>query len=312
MNVELRNKWLHQLYGYAGACLLVFSFACGNPNAPKQETATEGRINISVDESFRPVIDSQLKVFASSWPDAVINVHYKPEAACFRDLSTDSTRMIIVTRGLTSSEEQFYKDSFHLLPSYSILAWDAVAVIVNNESKHTVMSMEEIRHLLDGTSTNGLTPVMDGTSATSTVQYAMDSILKGKPLGKNVVAAHSSEEVINYVSMTKNAVGFVGVSWLGDLSDPQQLKFLEKVKIVGLPCANCLDTSYVQPWQANIKLKRYPLIRGLYYILKENFSGVGSNFANFLQYERGQMIFQHAYLYPARMNFEVRDMQIKQ
>ena len=29
-------------------------------------------------------------------------------------------------------------------------------------------------------------PVMDGVTATSTVRYAMDSILHGQPLGKNV------------------------------------------------------------------------------------------------------------------------------
>ncbi len=54
------------------------------------------------------------------------------------------------------------------------------------------------------------------------------------------------------------------------------------------------------------------MVRGLYYILKENYSGVGNNFVNFLQYERGQLIFKRSYLVPARMNFEVRDMEIQQ
>src|SRR5579863_9487553 len=65
-----------------------------------RETPTDGTINISVDESFKPVIDSQIKVFESSFPNAKIIVHYKSEADCFRDLAKDSTRMIIVTRGL--------------------------------------------------------------------------------------------------------------------------------------------------------------------------------------------------------------------
>jgi phosphate transport system substrate-binding protein len=48
----------------------------------------------------------------------------------------------------------------------------------------------------------------------------------------------------------------------------------------------------------------------LYYILKENWSGVGNNFVNFLQYERGQLIFQKAYLWPTGMSFLNRDVQI--
>jgi phosphate transport system substrate-binding protein len=57
---------------------------------------------------------------------------------------------------------------------------------------------------------------------------------------------------------------------------------------------------------------RYPLVRGLSYILKENYEGLGSGFANFLIYERGQLIFRRAYLWPARMQFEVRSAGIKE
>jgi phosphate transport system substrate-binding protein len=153
---------------------------------------------------------------------------------------------------------------------------------------------------------------MDGVKATSTVRYAMDSILKGQPLGKNVQAAHSSEEVINFVANNPQAVGFIGVSWIGDQDDPHQLAFLNKVKIAAIRCTSCGGPTYVQPYQANIALRRYPLVRTLYYILKENYSGVGNNFANFLEYERGQLIFKRAYLWPVKMNFDIRNTQVSQ
>ena len=53
------------------------------------------------------------------------------------------------------------------------------------------------------------------------------------------------------------------------------------------------------------------MIRGLYYILKENYSGIGNNFVNFLVNERGQLIFRRAYLVPARMTFNIRDVQLQ-
>jgi phosphate transport system substrate-binding protein len=131
-------------------------------------------------------------------------------------------------------------------------------------------------------------------------------------MGKNVTAAKSSEGVIDYVAANPHAVGFVGVSWIGDLRDTTHTSFLSKVNIAALQCTSCGGPTHVKPYQANIALKRYPLVRSLYYILKENYSGVGNNFANFLQYERGQLIFYKAYLYPANMPFEVRDAQISQ
>jgi phosphate transport system substrate-binding protein len=297
----------------AAILLILLLNGCGNRKGSKvpQETPTSGTINISVDESFKPVIDSQIKVFESSFPDIKIIPHYKPEAECFRDLARqgDSTRMIIVTRGLSMVEENYYKESQYIPPTFGQLAFDAIAVIINNKAKDSIFQMKDIRDMLNGTDKNHQ-PVMDGVSETSTVRYAIDSILHGQPLGKGVTAARSSEEVINYVASNPRAVGFIGVSWIGDEDDPTQLSFLKKVNLAAIRCGNCLGETYVKPYQANIALGRYPLVRGLYYILKENYSGVGNNFVNFLQFERGQLIFRRAYLVPSKMSFEIRNMQI--
>lgn len=289
-------------------CTLLGGCASKQPKVA-QETATSGTIHISVDESFKPVIDSQIKVFESSFPNVHIIADYRSEAQCLRDLTTDSTRLILVTRGLTPEEGNFYNDSFHVRPTFGVLAFDAIAVIVNRASKDSVFEMKDLQGMLSGADTKHL-PVMDGVSATSTVRYAMDSILGGKPLGKNVTAARSSEDVINYVANNPRAVGFIGAGWIADRNDPGDTSFNKNVIVAAVRCKGCLGQTYVRPYQANIALQRYPLVRSLYYILKENFSGVGNNFVNFLQYERGQLIFSKAYLWPAGMHFEIRDVQM--
>src|SRR5450432_1307001 len=213
----------------------------------QQETPTAGTIHISVDESFKPVIDSQLKVFESSFPDAHVLVDYKPEAACLRDLSSDSTRMVIVTRGLSLAEERYFRDTVKTPAVSGILAYDAVALVVNNHSLDTVMTMDEVRDLLEGNDKKKKEAVMDGVSATSTVRYAMDSILKGQTLGKNVIAARSSPQVISYVSDHPNAVGFIGLNWIGDQEDSLELAFMKQVKVVAIKCERCTDKPYVYP-----------------------------------------------------------------
>jgi phosphate transport system substrate-binding protein len=293
-----------------GIVICTLLSGCGTkPAKTEQETPTNGTIHISVDESFRPVIDSQIKVFESSFPNANIVADYRPEAQCLRDLATDSTRMILVTRGLTREEGNFYNDSFHIRPLFGVLAFDAIAVIVNKASKDSIFEVKDLQEMLSGADTKHQ-PVMDGVSATSTVRYAMDSILVGKPLGKNVTAARSSEDVITYVANNPRAVGFIGAEWIGNETDPARTSFNKDVVVAAIRCKNCLGETYVRPVQANIALGRYPLVRSLYYILKENFSGVGNNFVNFLQYERGQLIFSKEYLWPARMTFQVEDVQM--
>jgi phosphate transport system substrate-binding protein len=292
-----------------GIVVTVFLTGCGTkPNTPR-ETPTSGTIQISVDESFKPVIDSQIKVFESSYPNAHIVAHYRPEAQCLRDLSTDTTRLVLVTRGLTPEEGNFYNDSFHIRPLFGVLAYDGIAVIVNKSSKDSIFELKDLQAMLSGEDEKHQ-PVMDGVSATSTVRYAKDSILGGKPLGKNVTAAKSSEDVINFVANNPRAVGFVGAGWVADLNDPGDTSFNKNVIVAAVRCKSCLGPTYVKPYQANIALRRYPLVRSLYFILKEDFSGIGNNFTNFLQYERGQLIFSKAYLWPARMNFQIEDVQM--
>jgi len=292
----------------AGALILA---GCDNGNGPVYtDTLNSGTIHISVDEAFKPVIDSQIKVFESQKPNAKIIVHYKPEAECLRDLNQDSTRMVIVTRGLKDDEVKTLATKLSFPPTFGLLAYDAVAVIVNNQVRDTLFTMQDIRGMAKGISGYKYKVLLDGTSATSTVRFVADSLLKGQPMGANVVAANSSEGVIDYVSKNTDAIGLIGVSWIGDKDDSTQQRFLQKVKIAEIECTGCSGT-YVKPVQYNIAAHRYPMVRPLYYILKENYEGLGSGLKNFLvNPDKGQKIFYRSYLLPARSMFEVRPMQI--
>jgi phosphate transport system substrate-binding protein len=131
-------------------------------------------------------------------------------------------------------------------------------------------------------------------------------------LGGKVLAASSSEGVVDYVATHPNALGFIGVSWIGNKEDSSQLSFQKRINIAALQCANCTEEVYVRPYQANIAMKRYPLNRGLYYILKENYAGLGKGFVNFLTHEKGQLIFRRGYLVPDRMGFQIRKANVSE
>ena len=297
---------------FLGSIGLLFNSCNSSTNSIEDtESLEKGTIHISADESFKPVIDSQVQVFESSYPEAKVVVHYKPEAECLKDFAADSIRMIIATRGYTENEKNFMSDSLGLSPSKLVVAFDAIAVIVNPNSIDTLFTMSEIRDLIKGRSAKKLLPVFDGVNATSTVRFVIDSVLKGETLGSNVTAAKSSEEVIDYVSKTKNAVGFIGVSWVGNKEDSTQLSYLEKVRVAQIESTKEPGV-YVSPAQYNIYYRRYPMVRDLVYVLKENNRGVGHGFAYFLSGQRGQLIFKRAYLTPAQMALNVRNATLRE
>ncbi len=278
-----------------------------------EDTPTKGTIEISVDESFRPVMEEQIAMYETSFPGTKIIAHYKSEVDCFRDFFRDTlNRMIIVTRGLTPKEEKFMTDTLGYNPGWNAVASDAVAVLVNKNSNDTLFSLERLQQQLTGKVHREEVMVFDGLNRTSTVRFVEDSILKGKTFDTSVVrAVKTSDEVLEYVAANNNAVGFVGINRIGNPEDPKQVEMLKKVKLAYVKCDVCVNTPYVFPSQESILNRRYPLVRGLYYIIKENYTGLGSGLVAFLKYERGQLIFRRAYLGPV-MEFTVRDVRLNE
>ncbi len=271
----------------------------------------KGTIHVSADESFKPIIDEHVKVYESQHPKTRIDVVYKPEAECMKDLLLDSVRMVIGTRLCNEYERAYIVDTLKKAPLGMTIALDAIVVIVHPSSPDTLFTMEQLREVLNGTFKKNLIPVFDGVKATSTVRFIIDSVLRGDSLTPNAMAARSSEGVIDYVSKNPGVIGFIGVSWIGNPEDTAQLSFLKKVKIAALESTD-MPGSYVKAYQANIYLKRYPMVRDLVYILKENYRGLGTAFANFMSGEIGQLIFRRAYLVPAQKNFGIRPVRLRE
>ena len=296
--------------------MIVFLFAgCNNREhkTNRDDSPLKGTIYISVDESFKPVIEEQIRMYESSFPGTHIIAEYKPEANCLKDFFRDTlNRMVIVTRGLKDNEDKYMLDSLNYRPGWDKIATDAVAIIVNINSNDTVFTIDRLKKQLTGKINRNQRIVFDGLNATSTVRYISDSILKKEKFDTTIVqAAKNSREAIKYVSENENAIGLVGISWIGNPEDTAQVNMLKKVKIAYVECSLCKDSPYVKPMQASILTRRYPLVRGLYYIIKENYFGLGSAFVNFMKYERGQLIFRRSYLGPV-MDFDIRNVKINQ
>ena len=202
-------------------------------------------------------------------------------------------------------------DSLKFIPGWSEVATDAIAIVVNKASTDTLFSLERLRDQLTGKIKKEQTIVFDGLNKTSTVRFIEDSVLKGKAFDTSVVrAVKGSSEVLDYVASHENAIGLVGINHIGNPEDKAQTEMLKKVKLAYVKCDVCVNTPYVTASQESIMTRRYPLVRGLYYLTKEDHTGLGSDFVGFLKFERGQLIFRRAYLGPI-MDFEIRDVRLK-
>lgn len=287
-------------------CSLFLFTACGSEESKgPSDTLSSGELTISADETYRPIIEAQKNVFDSSYPEAHITINYKPEADCIKDFLEEKVRLILVARDLTP-EEQKYLEEKKVIANSLAVARDAIAVIVNNASKDTLLAMAQLKGILTGQYPEKYTVVFDN-SGSSTFRFIQDSLMGGQKLGANVFAAKTNEEVVNYVAEHPNAIGFVGFSYVNAGNTAEQ-HWIDKVTVVALEDTSGLG--FEKPYQAYIARQSYPLTRDLYYVKSENRPGLGTGFANFLATERGQLIFKTAMFMPLRSNIVIKDAAI--
>ncbi len=273
-----------------------------------KDNQTSGNIKVSIDETYKPIMEEQLKIFLSRYPDARIKAEYKPESECIKDFLEDTTRVIFVTRELSEEEKQYALTKTIVAKSMP-MARDAVVFITSKNNKDPKFSVKELKEILTGV--NKKYQIVFDHKNSSTVRYVTDSLIAGQKLSDNIFATNNSEEVINYVSKNDNTIGVIGVSWIADRKDSTVEEFLNIINVAGIQPDNDSIKSYVMPYQAYIGLKEYPCTRNFYFISKETWQGLGTGLVNYLCKD-GQLVFKQAKLFPLRANVLLRESKVNQ
>ena len=300
-----RQFWL------IGVVLLAALSACRSKSKEgPTDTYSSGVIAISADESFEPIVQEEIDVFESLYPLAGIVPRYTTEVEAINLLLKDSVRLAIATRTLTEEEmNSFHSRKFY--PREIKLATDALALIVNRANPDSLLSVRDFRRILTGEAKNwkqvnprsGLKDILvvfDNKNS-STVRFAMDSVCGGKPLAtENVSALNTNQQVIDFVAENPEAIGVIGVNWLGNRSDTTNLSFKEEIRVMAVSAEDVAtpENSY-KPYQAYLYYGNYPLARPIYAILNDPRNGLPWGFTSFMTSDKGQRIILKSGLVPA-------------
>lgn len=294
-----------------------YFFGCGEP---EKDSPTSGVLNVYIDETIMPVVDSNVSVFEGLYQQAKVKPVYTNEDEAFQKLINDSIPMIVVSRKLNKDESKYF-EQIQIVPRITRIAYDAIALICNKKNKDSLLSMNLIKDIFSGKITKwndiskdsklGSIQLIFENSKASTVRY-MRELTGNAPLPKNAYEVKTCDSIINYVAKTENAIGVIGVNWISDNSDSTAIKFLDKITVMEL---NAKDTYYkgvdefYKPYQAYIATGDYPLKREIYTISREARAGIGMGFSGFMASEKGQRIFLRSGLVPATM--PVRLVEVK-
>ena len=280
--------------------VLVVFVMCNRKKAAKlteNDTAISGKAFLLADESFKPILEQEQYVFQSLYPETKPELLYKTEADVIKLLLNDSIRTVILARELNANELKIL-NSRTLPPETTPFAHDAVAIIVNQQSNDTLITVDQLKQLLNGQIMTNKNVVFDNPNS-SLVRYLKELSGNSQLKQKNIYALNNNKDVITYVSEHPDAIGVVGFNWLNE-PDDDYAAAAAKVKLVAVK-GNSNDkasTQYFKPSQVTLALKQYPLSRNLYYINCTGREGLATGFADFLHSDRGQRIILKSGLLP--------------
>ena len=313
------------------AALLTLS-ACDDKKRTDVSTAT-----LVCDNSFENIMKQEIDAREHVHPKNIILCRYVPQAEAFDSLFKGNTRTAVVGRDLTKDERISLKKKYPNLRSMKI-AVDAVALITNPENRVDMVSLSELRDILEGRTTrwSELSPMGDDrninvvfdSQGSGLATFMRDSVMGGAKFGPNVTAAGSIDSVFSVVKHHKGAIGVIGVSWLTRDLEVDTTAMAEKVKelqsdkaVVGQEINDRMDASGVnvlavmnsdaracKPYQQYIYDGSYPLTRPIYMITTGSPVGAVGRFYTFVTSTEGQKLIMKTGILPARMQVNVYEV----
>ncbi len=303
------------------ACILS---SCGQRKSKdgRTDTYSSGAISFASDESFSPVIEEERELFESIYKDAKLTPIYTNESEAIQMLLDGKVCLAVTSRDYRKEELERLKLTKQF-PRTIRFAYDGLALIQNKQNTDSCISVKDIKKILTGevthwsqiypNSKNGEITVVFDNPKSSTVHFAEDSILGGKPItNPNVMAVNKVEEVIKYVEENRGAIGILGSNWLNDKRDSTNLTFRKEIRPMAV---THLDVATVansyKPYQYYFYNASYPLVRTLYILLNDTHMGLPTGFSNFIiSQDKGQLVILKSGLLPAYGNLTVRRVHV--
>ncbi len=314
----IRHNFLLKIHYLLIGLMLILVSCTGGSNSGPVETATSGNIRIYADESFQPLIETEVYTFTHLYKHAKITPIYKPEYDIINDFMNDSVKVIVTSKKLSDYQIQYLRDT-QIIARTTTYAYDALAIVTNKKNKDTLLKYNSIKDIFLGKIKNwkeinpkselGDIRIIFDNNKSGNIRYFKELFEIKDSLPHNFYAVNNNPGVIEFVSRNPDALGIISANWISNKNDSLSMSFINKINVVAISQQFVNDGNYYRPYQGFIYDKSYPYVREIYLISRETFTGLGSGFINWACAEQGQRIVLKSGLVPATM--PIRLVQIK-
>ncbi|MEG1572100.1 MAG: phosphate ABC transporter substrate-binding protein [Bacteroidales bacterium] len=165
-----------------------------------------------------------------------------------------------------------------------IIAYDALAVVVNPKNPVNQLTREQLEKIFTGKLTNWKQVggkdlkivVYARESSSGTYEFFKESILKHKNYKSSILSMPATGAIIQSVSQTPGAIGYVGLAYINKAVKALKVSYDGK--------------NFVMPTYASAKNKSYPVVRPLYFYYTKKDAAKVANFINYVMSPTGQAL----------------------
>jgi phosphate transport system substrate-binding protein len=285
------------LYVVFGSIFFIFLNCKDDVNKNENdETILKGNISIFVDETVTPIVEDEIMVFEGSY-DAKLNLVPKSEAEVLNSLFSKKASVVVITRNLTKKELNLFEQR-KIAPKITKFAIDGIAFVSNKSSNDTLIALKDVIGFMKGEHSSRIKGIVFDNPNSSTVRY-MDNLagLNSLP-DKGIYSFKTNNEVLKFVAENDGMIGVVGVNWLSQ-PIPSMESVINKVNVLSVK--SLTGDKYYAPSQNNFAEGTYPLLRDLYIVNCQGYSGLGMGFSSFVAGDIGQRIILKSGLMPYKM-----------
>ncbi|MCD4806358.1 MAG: PstS family phosphate ABC transporter substrate-binding protein [Methanococcoides sp.] len=267
--------------------LALFGAGCVGNNSDDGGEA----IMVKGSDTVLPLAQAEAEVFMSENPDKYVSIIGGGSGVGIAALIDGEVDIAMASREMKDVEIENAQNN-GINPLQHTIAWDGISVIVNPENPISELTFEQIKAIYVGDVSNWNEVggedreivVLSRDSSSGTYEYFKDEVLEGNEYRADALINPSTGSIIQTVSQNQNAIGYVGVAYLGN-----------DVKALAVDAGEGAE----EPTAENILSGAYPLARPLYFYTDGEPTGLNLEFIEFISSELGSETVLEVGYFPA-------------
>ena len=235
-------------------------------------------------DTVLPLSQKEAESYLKANPSAMVTVTGGGSGVGISALLEGTTDIAQASRRIKFDEKQkLQKDG--KTAKEVVIAYDALAIVVNPANKVTNLTREQLEGIFTGKITNWkevggedmkIVPYSRETSS-GTYEFFKESVLKNKNYMNGIMSMPATGAIVQSISQTKGGIGYIGLAYLNNSVKPIHVSYDN-------------GKTFTAPSVENAKNETYPIVRALYYYYEAAAEAKVKPFIDYVLSPAGQQI----------------------